>query len=191
MVDTNEFWAGSFGDAYTKRNRVDWQSRIPFWKEMMEQTGARSVHEIGCNAGWNLSAIQRAFPDILISGSDINEDALKLATSVGLAVHAQKDVMTWFSMPVELVFTAGVMIHVAPDELDQFIEDMIAMSSRFVLAIEYDALIETEVLYRGHTGKLWKRPYGRRLENHGLTLISKQDPGPGFDNCHAWLMEKP
>ena len=54
---TKDFWSGEFGEEYLKRNRVDWRKRIPFWKDVIDMTGARSVFELGCNAGWNLSAI--------------------------------------------------------------------------------------------------------------------------------------
>ena len=54
---------------------------------------------------------------------------------------------------------------------------------------EYAAETETEVEYRGHKGKLWKRPYGALYEALGLTL---RDHGPaeGFDACEFWLLEK-
>ena len=52
MNEQQQFWAGEFGDEYVRRNQVDWRARIPFWREVIEMTGARSVHEVGCNCGW-------------------------------------------------------------------------------------------------------------------------------------------
>ena len=43
MSDCAQFWAGEFGDAYTRRNRVDWLARIPFWFYILNKTQARSV----------------------------------------------------------------------------------------------------------------------------------------------------
>ena len=34
-MKTEEVWAGEFGNAYLKRNQVDWRGRIPFWKMMV------------------------------------------------------------------------------------------------------------------------------------------------------------
>ena len=51
MSDCADFWRGEFGDSYLRRNRVDWRARIPFWRTILEMTGARSVFEFGCNAG--------------------------------------------------------------------------------------------------------------------------------------------
>ena len=63
-MDTKQVWSEDFGDAYTARNRVDWIGRKPFWKKILDITGARSVFEFGCNASWNLSAIRRVYPDV-------------------------------------------------------------------------------------------------------------------------------
>ena len=75
-MSTAEFWAGEFGSDYTARNRVDWRKRIPFWREVIELTGARSVFEFGCNAGWNLSSIRRIERDVQSYGREINGGAL-------------------------------------------------------------------------------------------------------------------
>ena len=205
---SEEFWSGEFGDQYLARNRVDWQARIPFWKAAIKETGARSVYERGCNAGWNLSAIRRAYPDIVVSCQEINEAALSQSKSVGLdvtdyipvsleidndsLVHGPGSVI--FAEPkvvgvAELVFTAGVLIHIPSDELSKFMQEIIDLSTDYVLAIEYAAFAETEVEYRGHSGKLWKRPYGMLYQNMGLTLAD-EGQAQGFDDCHYWLFRK-
>ena len=53
------FWEGEAGQAYTQRNRVDWEARLPFWRHILEQTNAQSFLEVGVNAGWNLRAIRQ------------------------------------------------------------------------------------------------------------------------------------
>src|SRR5258708_33114652 len=80
MNEQEQFWSGTFGDEYTKRNRVDWRARIPFWHDIMKFTGARSVYEVGCGAGWNLSAIEEASPHkVKLSGCEINSVAARQA----------------------------------------------------------------------------------------------------------------
>lgn len=90
----------------------------------------------------------------------------------------------------DLVFTCGVLIHIPPDDLKQVMQGLIDSSVGYVLAIEYEAKEETEVEYRGHKGKLWKRDYGKLYQELGLELVEK-----GFllefDNCTYWLMRKP
>jgi hypothetical protein len=190
-MKTTDAWSGTFGDAYLKRNRVDWRARIPFWNKIIALSGVRSVFELGVNAGWNLSAIQRSYDDVLTWGADINEKALDQAHAAGLAVFNVNDSIARQQFPntAELTFTAGVLIHSAPAELRETMQKMIDMSSDYVLAIEYTALVETEIEYRGQKGLLWKRPYGELYERMGLT-IAASGSAEGFDDCTYWLMRK-
>ncbi len=185
-----DFWSGDFGDQYTARNRVDWRNRIPFWKRVIDFTGARSVHEVGCNAGWNLSAIHRICPDVNLTGNEINITAAIQARSAGFKVHGGS--ITELLPPdcVELVFTAGVLIHVSPEDLPRMMQDIIDTSCDYVLAIEYAADKEEEVEYRGYSKKLWRRPYGKLYQDMDLKLINEWDAGEGFDKCTAWLLRK-
>ena len=183
----DQFWSGEFGDSYTARNRVDWRARIPFWRYILDWTGARSVYEVGCNSGWNLSAIRRAYPDVAVAGSDINEMAISQAWAAGLQarVWAVENIGGQF----EIAFTAGVLIHTAPDDLPAMMQRIVDASCHFVMAVEYYAPEETGIEYRGHADRLWKRPYGNLYERMGLELV---DSGlaKGFDRCHFWLMER-
>ena len=185
MNAQEQFWAGEFGNQYTARNRVDWRARIPFWRHILDMTGARSVYEVGCNAGWNLSAIKRAYQDVQCYGSDVNGEALYQAERAGLTVY-QEPCNPW---RCELVFTAGVLIHIAPDNLRAMMQRIVEMSTHYVLAVEYSALTEESVEYRGHADRLWKRPYGVLYAQLGLTLIESAE-AQGFDRCHYWLLSK-
>lgn len=189
-MNPQDLWAGDFGREYTSRNRVDWRRRLPFWTRIVNETGARSVHEVGCNAGWNLSAIRRAFPDVQVSGTDLNETAIGQASAAGLNVWIDR-ALDWESR-FDLVFTAGVLIHVPPVDLTKTMEAIVRASADYVLAVEYAAEQEEEVLYRGHTGALWKRPFGELYQRMGLKLVYQESLGKedGFDNCSAWLLSK-
>ena len=193
-MKTTEAWSGSFGDAYVDRNKVDWQARVSFWRYILTLTGARSCFELGCNAGWNLSAIERADSRTAVWGCDINEKALEIAYGCQLPVFNANDdnERALYPETAELTFTAGVLIHVAPKELKEVMEKLIAMSSNYVMAIEYESDVETEIEYRGQKGLLWKRPYGELYERMGLKQIStaKLQMDVGFDNCRYWLMQK-
>lgn len=187
---SKEFWAGEFGDSYTKRNRVDWRLRTLFWKHIIREIGVRSVYEIGCNCGWNLSAIKLEAPYVYVSGEDVNESALDQAYAAGLDVYP---VEAGHHATAELVFTAGVLIHIPPSELHGMMQRIIDMSCDYVLAVEYAADKEEEVEYRGHTGKLWRRPFGKLYQEMGLELVEEGKVGAnqGFDDCTYFLLRKP
>ena len=196
-MSTKEFWSGQFGDDYLRRNRVDWRARIPFWDKIIQMTGIRSVYEVGANCGWNLSAIQHSICgyNVGLHGCEINPYAETQAKYVGLNVE-RLDALTALDQYsggiFELVFTAGVLIHIAPEDLQATMQSIIDASCDYVLAVEYAAEQEEEVLYRGHEGKLWKRPYGKLYQDMGLTLVDAGflSKGSGFDDCNWWLLRK-
>ncbi len=193
MSETTDFWAGDFGNEYNRRCRVDWRARIPFWDRIVQMTGIRSAFEVGCNAGWNLSAIKHTNHgyNVCVYGCDVNAQAVDQATIAGLEVFHGPLIEK--QVPCELAFTAGMLIHVVPEHIVSTMQSIIDASSDYVLAIEYDAEVETEVEYRGHSGKLWKRNYGDLYQKLGLDLIETGlvDKNDGFDNCRYWLLRKP
>lgn len=191
-IKPSEFWAGSFGTEYTQRNRVNWQDRVPFWQHILELTNAQSFLEVGTNAGWNLQAIRSLNQEAMMSGVDLNENALREAQAAGLDVEVAQgyDVAKIFGAgSCELAFTSGVLIHVPPEDLVSTMTAIRDVSSQFVLAVEYDSQEEREIDYRGHAGKLWARPFGAMYEALGLSLVETGE-AKGFDQCRYWLLEK-
>ena len=193
MNEQEQAWASEFGDAYTLRNRVNWLTRVPFWTEIIALTGADSVLEVGCNFGANLLALRTVKPSMNLLGLDVNESALKEAGRLGLQ-HILGRVQDRTNTPAfDLVFTCGMLIHVPPTDLGSTMTEIVNLSRRWVLAVEYLAKTEEEVEYRGKSGLLWKRPFGEMYEALGLKIVMERVAGKddGFDNCNAWLMEKP
>ena len=202
MSDTVDFWKGDFGTAYTARNRVDWRARIPFWDRLVAKYGFRSVYEVGANAGWNFSAIKHTIHgyNIVTHGCEINGAARKQAENAGLSLEEELYFGTHtglaynHSNEYELVYTSGVLIHVPPEELGAMMGAIVKASCDYVLAIEYESDQEEEVEYRGHTGKLWRRPYGKMYQDMGLELIETGKLGgdDGFDKNGVtfWLLRK-
>lgn len=193
MNEQEAFWQGSFGTEYTRRNRVDIPARVPFWNHIASITQPVDVVEVGCNAGWNLAALKIVSPDVYTIGIDVNPDALDEAFENGYVdepVEAPA-LQALNSLPTlsDLVFTAGVLIHVPTSDLRGVITAMREASSHYVLAVEYEDEQEVEVEYRGHANKLWRRPYGKILEECGLRII-ESGKAEGFDDCTYWLCER-
>jgi spore coat polysaccharide biosynthesis protein SpsF len=188
------FWAGDFGNEYTERNQVDWSLRVPLLQRMIEQTGAESFLDVGCNAGWNLMALRKISPDFLMSGVDVNHAALAQAAAEGFDVinmpaASIADADELGAECAQMVITSGVLIHIPPVELDAVMRAIVAASSRYVLCIEYDAPVETMVDYRGHQHRLWKRPFGELYERLGMSVL-ETGVADGYVDCKYWLLEK-
>lgn len=193
MTDTNTLWAGSFGRQYHERNRVDYQARVPFWQSAIDYCTPATVFELGCGPGWNLQAIQSCAPNTEVHGADLNLEAVNEARAQGLEVqHVGEHGIAGLypSGSMDLVFTAGCLIHVPPAALEQTMRSLIDLTGRYIIAVEYDADVEEEVEYRGVKGALWKRPYGALYAALGMRLLSFGE-AEGFDQCMYYLLEKP
>lgn len=192
MTVQEDFWRGSFGSEYVRRNRVKWNLRAPFWDDIINWVEPENVLEIGTNAGWNLRAIKSIRSDIELKGIDVNPDALAEATAAGFDVEEMSALDAGSRWPNEfdLVFSAGVLIHISSEHIHQAMDSIIAASRQYVLAIEYAAKVEEAIEYRGHTDRLWRRPFASMYEDKGLILIERGDAGSGFDKCEYALLRK-
>jgi pseudaminic acid biosynthesis-associated methylase len=195
LTEQEQFWKGDFGDQYTARNAdVKWRLRIPFWRSILKKTGARSILEVGCNIGSNLKAIREADYSVGAYGCDVNATALYEARRAGLSVareSADNLMSTFRGGEFSLVATVGVLIHVAPENLGPVTDQIISVSNRYVLAVEYASETEVEVPYRGHQERLWRRPFGRLYESRSLTMVAEgAAPADAFDRCNWWLLRK-
>lgn len=191
-MSTEEFWKGSFGDEYTQRNKINYRDRIPFWQKIVYETGIQSVLEVGCNSGWNLEALRSIDREMELTGVDVNQSALEEASMKGFDVeelNGQGIVGMFGDGACDLVFTCGVLIHVAPKDLKSMMQSIVDVSRQYVLAVEYHSDRETPVEYRGNKDKLWKRNYGQLYQDMGLSLIETGN-AEGFDQCTYYLLEK-
>lgn len=192
MTEQEDIWRGVFGDEYLERNRIDPQSRLGFWKHIAKRTCAESAFELGCSRGHNLLSLRECGVKY-VSGIDINEKAVRAARehSLPVMVGPLTD-LEWMSSEYDLAFTAGVLIHVPPSDIDAVLFRIKEISREWVLAVEYEDDVEVNVTYRGMKNALWRRPYGRMYHGLGLDLweTGKLDATDGFDNCTYWLLRK-
>ena len=193
MTHQLDAWRGQFGDDYTDRNDVDWRSRLEAWRTMLAGLEIQSILEVGSNKGANLRALQELNASWLLLGVEPNAYARDIAwppTVDGTATN-----IPFADQSFDLVFTAGLLIHIPPDELDAALREIHRVARRYLVAIEYRADIETAVTgYRGHDDMLWKRPfdqeYLRRFPELRVMRFGHWSTDWGFDNCTWWLMEK-
>ncbi len=197
-TEQETFWAGDFGDAYTKRNAVPFEVRIPFFRELLPLApGVQSVCELGANKGHNLQAIQSLIPSVRATGVEVNPSAFSQLSSIS-GITAVNSAIQDFApdQRFDLVFTSGVLIHVNPDDLPQIYKKMAALSYKYVLINEYFNPTPTEIEYRGHSGKLFKRDFaGEFLDStEGFEPVRWgflwKRMEPAWDNCNWTLMRR-
>lgn len=192
-----QLWAGDFGDAYTTRCDTDYTPRMKFWGDIIYKTRAGTVLEVGCNTGQNLDIISEYLPVRSNAwGCDVNQKALHMLHSRHRDLNAVK--CSGFDIPFkddyfDLVFTAGVLIHQKPEEVEVMMQEIIRVSKRYVLSMEYENDIFEEIPYRGNEGALFRGPFGDIYEKkYGLRLISSGKAGKedGFDELGWRLLSK-
>ena len=191
-------WSGEFGDAYTNRNRLVAESRAPFWQTILSEIPVQHVLEVGCNVGANLRWIASLVPPQNVYGVDINLKALdQLHQSLPQvnALWSPARELPFRDRWFDLVFTMGVLIHQPESTLPLIMAEIVRCSRRYILCGEYYAEQTFEVPYRGQTGALFKRDYGRiyqelfpELQLRKQGFLSREE---GWDDVTYWLFEKP
>ena len=161
-VRLENLWAGEFGDAYSARNAAAGEGRDRFWSALFGAHSVASVLEIGCNVGANLQWIAQHVPPEDVYGIDVNEGALERLRERLPRINAirsrGRDLPfrdRWF----DLTFTSGVLIHQPDSTLPLVMSEIVRVSKRFVLALEYAADDTVVVPYRGQDRALFKRDY--------------------------------
>lgn len=202
QTEQESFWAGDFGDAYTDRNdgeRLLFAKQFGFAKSLSHATNIHSVLELGCNKGLNLRALSTLIPGLTMEAVEINAKAAEECGQIpNVTVHNQSIFdYTIKENAFDLTFTSGVLIHIAPDKLPLVYEILYKCSKRYIYIAEYYNPTPVEVIYRGNTGKLFKRDFaGEIMDTYpDLKLI---DYGFGYhrdnyfptDDANWFLMEK-
>ncbi|MBL0938538.1 MAG: pseudaminic acid biosynthesis-associated methylase [Gemmatimonadaceae bacterium] len=196
-----EFWRGSFGDAYVERNRDSRfvAANVALFTRILQRTGPlESVLELGCNVGLNLRALSTLQPQARLTGVEINASAAAEARAWGGATIVEGS----FLQPQDfgqhtLTFTKGVLIHIDPEQLTKAYDTLVRSSSRYVLVAEYYSPSPVMVPYRGESERLYKRDFaGELLDRHPhLSLVDygfcwRRDPTFPMDDLTWFLLEQ-
>ena len=133
-----------------------------------------------------------------ILGIEPNQYALELARASSSRIgvlHGHVFDIPFRDEYFDLVFTAGVLIHIPSAELPAGLREIHRASKRYILAIEYMTEEETAIEYRGRNDLLWKRNFLKHYQTQFPDLTVNRSgywgPDDGFDRTHWWLLEKP
>lgn len=200
-TDQEAFWAGEFGDDYITRNRSEGllYSKVAMWSQMLRSANrVASIKELGCNIGLNLQALHHLRPEYKLSGIEINQAAANEAQSLGIASITHGTITERLKdEKCDLTFTAGVLIHINPERLPVVYENLVSLSSRYILVAEYYNPTPTEVSYRGHEERLFKRDFaGELMDEFNLNLVDygfwyrRDNVASEFGDVTWFLMEK-
>ena len=166
-TEQEAFWAGKFGDEYINRNRGGGilTNRIALWVKILQRASKiNTCLEFGTNIGLNLKALGILFPQLKMTGIEINETAAKECSQIKNVTVHNKSILDFISdEKYDLTFTSGVLIHINPDELPNVYDKMYQYSNKYIVVVEYYNPTPVEVNYRGNEGKLFKRDFAGEL----------------------------
>ncbi|MDH4214079.1 MAG: methyltransferase domain-containing protein [Candidatus Thorarchaeota archaeon] len=205
-TEQEEFWTGEFGNEYTIRNSGDWDtfykkqwgvSRSELNKEFLSSINKNArILEVGCNRANQLLILENQGYSNLW-GLEINKKALEIARENKKFSIVEGSA---FDIPFkdgffDLVFTSGVLIHIAPDDLPQIIDEMYRVSSRYLWCFEYYSETCKEIVYRGHENRLWKNNFLRIfMDQYSDLILIKEKKLKYLENENVdmmFLLEKP
>lgn len=201
-TEQESFWEGEFGNQYTLRNRGNhWTAaNLAFFSKVLARThGINNVLELGSNIGLNLMALRQLLPNSRLSAVEINANAVaELVKNVpGIDLH-QGSVLDFVpSSTWDLVFTKGLLVHIHPDRLPLVYDVMHRSSSRYLMVSESYNPNPTEINYRGHEARYFKRDFPGELMARFSDLklcdygfVYKRDPVFPQDDTFWFLLEK-
>ncbi|MEO6054535.1 MAG: pseudaminic acid biosynthesis-associated methylase [Chthoniobacterales bacterium] len=204
-------WSNEFGADYRDRNKLDaatvLQAQQVFSRVFEEAslTGeVRSVLEVGCNVGINLAGLRKMQPNsakLQLSAIEPNKQTCQTARENADLSLDRIECSDCYSMPFpdghfDLVFTAGVLIHIPPNRLEEAMREITRVSKRFVMCMECFSHQPEEVTYHGQQGLLWKCDFGGKYLDTVSSLTTRKygfiwmREFPHYDDLNWWVFEK-
>jgi pseudaminic acid biosynthesis-associated methylase len=204
-----EKWSGDFGKEYTNRNaltldemEVLYQKNYGLSRTEMNLKFIgdldRSIRilEVGSNIGNQLLYLQKMGFSSLY-GIELQEYAVEFSKSRTKRINIIQG--SAFDIPFkdsffDLVFTSGVLIHIAPSDLELVMREIYRSSKKLIWGFEYSSDVCTEIPYRGSTGLLWKNNFGKiYIDTFSDLRLVKEEKYKYLDNENIdsmYLLEK-
>lgn len=172
-----EFWIGDFGTEYIQRNKtIETVNKL-----YKKQTGITveqifenffekidrdcAIIELGCNVGLNLSVLNKmGFKNL--TGLEINKSAFSIAKKNNPLISFINSSIENFNVAdkYDLVYTAGVLIHINPDTLPLIIKKIDNLSKQHIFGFEYYSDHLEEIKYRNHPNTCWKQNFPKLIK---------------------------
>jgi pseudaminic acid biosynthesis-associated methylase len=166
-TEQEAFWAGQFGNDYAARNEDSagtLAGNLFSFARMLErvQPSPGSMIELGANIGLNLRALKLLLPAAHQAAVEINASAVERLRRDNVADEIFHQSLLEFTPArrYDLALIKGVMIHLAPEMLPAVYRKLATCATRHVLIAEYYNRRAEEIVYRGHSGKLFRRDFG-------------------------------
>ena len=182
------FFDKSWAENYIIEN-ADHPSKQLLIEIITKYTPLKSVLEVGCASGPNLYALSKKFPDARFFGIDISKKAIRVGTAwisdkkiknIELFEGKADELGRFPDKSVDIILSVAMLIYVGPDKIDRVIEEMIRVTRKAVILIEWNS--EKEYSYEfDHWAYNWKALFEKQGEtNISLTKLKSEDSAGGW-----------
>ena len=154
------------------------------------------ILEVGCNVGTQLRVLEsQGFTNL--TGIEVQDYAVGVARNLSPKINFV--VGSALNLPFEdnsfdLVFTAGVLIHINPKDLDKVLREIHRVSKKYIWGYEYFSEEYKEIDYRSNKELGWKNDflgaYMGKFSDLNLLKEKKIDYLDDSNTDHMFLLKK-
>jgi len=180
-------WTESFGVEYTERNTWEpdyinkhYRKEYGISREEMNfrflgglNLFDKKILEVGCNVGNQLNLLQSMGYKNLY-GIEIQPHAIEKAKNntngINIIYGSGSDI-PFKDKYFDMVFTSGVLIHIAPENLSSVIKEIYRCSNKYIWGFEYYNASHIEIKYRGNENLLWKGDFSKAYKENCTDLV--------------------
>lgn len=117
------------------QRRAEWLAELPVFEN------SKSVLEVGCGCGRNLAAIKRRHPNMVLSGLDINQEALAVAKEMLPAGQFIEIDLHVFSQDKRfptrsVVLAVGVLTHIHPKVIPSVLKALWTSAGEILVIVD-------------------------------------------------------
>ena len=184
-------WRGEFGKEYTLRNELTideienyWKTTYGYYRTELNEDFIGSLDrkirilEVGCNIGHQLICLQyMGFKSLY--GIEIQDFAIELSKSKTKNINIIQG--SAFDIPFkdgffDLIFTTGLLIHIAPTDINDVLNEIYRCTKKYIWGFEYYAETYKEIMYYGKNEMLWKTNFSKLFLDkfNDLSLIKEK-----------------
>jgi SAM-dependent methyltransferase len=178
FVGRSNYYEARYADYYRRPGAPVYEARryrvMATWlKDAIPDLNPRTILDVGCGAGWSMTAVKKDFPDALIEGIEPSTANSELAKASGFKVHTFK--VGTGSAPgstYDLIYSNNVLTHVLdPVAFLSGLKDMLDSDGRIAIVTVDSTVPSNELLWCDNNYSYLPMHVVRLAEAAGLTPL--------------------
>ena len=162
LRDQQKYWSERGEHYMSAFLDFGYMSREEFFQnllfEELHKLEFNSLFEAGCGFGWNIRRAKEEFPDTQIGGLDFSFGQLKNAQTYLASFNVSPAMGDNRKMPFQdnafdVGISVGVFMNIHPHDISDALSELIRVSRRYVVQLEYDESHTTAALQRARAIK--------------------------------------